>query len=371
MADLAKAPHGRRMLALTLGAFAFVAVLAGLARAGIVTPLGSAVAIHHGPLFVVGVFGTLIALERAVALGSRWGYAVPVGGLLFVVVLTGGSRAAGVLGVLACAGQVALNVAVLRRQPAAFTWLMVAASVSLTLGTLAWAVSRSIDSALCAWLVYFVGTIAAERLELSRLAPPSSHANSALVVLVGAAAFTSSLVVYSPELLTRVTGALLAGVGAWQLRHDIARRTVSLEGLPKFAAVGILSGASWLVFGGGCLVLVGLPAAGPSRDATIHAVLVGYVLSMVLAHAPIVLPAVARVTFRYRAALFAPLALLHVTLALRIVGDLGGVASLRTWGTLGNALALAAFVLASVWSSIVAPRTPPPAPETRGSVSRT
>ena len=34
--------------------------------------------IAHGPLMVCGFLGTLISLERAVAFGSRWGYAAPV-----------------------------------------------------------------------------------------------------------------------------------------------------------------------------------------------------------------------------------------------------------------------------------------------------
>src|SRR5580704_4623462 len=34
--------------------------------------------IAHGPLMVCGFLGTLISLERAIALGSRWGYAAPV-----------------------------------------------------------------------------------------------------------------------------------------------------------------------------------------------------------------------------------------------------------------------------------------------------
>jgi uncharacterized protein DUF1722 len=33
--------------------------------------------IAHGPLMVCGFLGTLISLERAIALGSRWGYAAP------------------------------------------------------------------------------------------------------------------------------------------------------------------------------------------------------------------------------------------------------------------------------------------------------
>jgi hypothetical protein len=348
---------GRRALVGALGMFAVVAVLAGLARVGVVTRVGGATAGSHGPLFVVGVFGSLIALERAVALASPWGYAAPALGLVFVAALLGAVPLAPYVGVAACVGQVALNVAVLRRQAAVFTWLMTGASVALAVGAAAWAVTRSLDTAIPSWLVYFVATIAAERLELSRLAPPSPRANTALVVLVGLAILASSSSWLERGESSRVTGACLSLVGAWQLRYDVARRTLFLPGLPRYAAVGILAGAAWLLVGGALLCASGLPAGGGARDAVLHTLFVGHVLSMVLAHAPIVLPAVAKVTFRYRPALFGPLALLHATLVLRVVGDLAGVAALRTWGTIGNVTALGAFVVTVLVSSVTRPRS--------------
>ena len=65
---------------------AFVALLSvscgmwlGLVRLGWNLPLPwPDQLIAHGPLMVCGFLGTLISLERAVALGSRWGYAAPV-----------------------------------------------------------------------------------------------------------------------------------------------------------------------------------------------------------------------------------------------------------------------------------------------------
>ena len=80
---------------------------------------------------------------------------------------------------------------------------------------------------------------------------------------------------------------MLIAIGAWELRFDLARRTVARPGLPRFAALGVLAGAAWLVVAGVLLVRHGLPPAGPMYDAVLHAVFVGFVLSMVFAHAPI------------------------------------------------------------------------------------
>jgi hypothetical protein len=66
---------------------------------------------------------------------------------------------------------------------------------------------------------------------------------------------------------------------------------------------------------------------------------------MVFGHAPVILPAVLRVALPYSAILYAPLALLHVSLAIRVAGDLGTSASLRAAGGAGNALAIAIFIL--------------------------
>src|SRR5215510_14508629 len=52
---------------------------AGLARMGwlLPTPYNQFVLVH-GPLMVVGFLGTLIGLERAVALKQSWAYGIPV-----------------------------------------------------------------------------------------------------------------------------------------------------------------------------------------------------------------------------------------------------------------------------------------------------
>jgi len=70
----------------------------------------------------------------------------------------------------------------------------------------------------------------------------------------------------------------------------------------------------------------------------------------------VILPAVLRIRFPYHALLYAPLALLHATLALRVLGDLAGSAPMRTAGGAGNAAAIALFIACALGLVLSAPR---------------
>ena len=74
----AHAPRGRFLL-LALGGIALLAGLTGaLVLLGVPMPAGTArLAVDHGTLMTLGFLGTVIALERAVALGRPMGYAAP------------------------------------------------------------------------------------------------------------------------------------------------------------------------------------------------------------------------------------------------------------------------------------------------------
>ena len=73
---------------------------------------------------------------------------------------------------------------------------------------------------------------------------------------------------------------------------------------------------------------------------------------MVFGHAPVIFPAVLRVTMPYHAAFYVPLALLHLSLAVRIAGDAAHRIDWVRVGALGNALAIAVFIAtaaSAVW----------------------
>lgn len=330
---------------LVVAASAIVAVLAGLTRLGWSVPFASARATEHGSLLVLGVFGTLIALERAVALGAPWAYGAPVAGALGAASgLAGLPAVASLFALVEAALLFAANAAIVRRQSAPFTRIMLLGSLVLVAGTAAWASGQPIFAVAPTWLAFFALTIVAERIEMSRLVPTPRWASSLIVAAcVALAAFATASLVWR-DVGVRLLGASFVLVAAWELRFDLARRTARKRGLPRFAALGVLVGAVWLGASGIGLVAFGLPPAGPIYDALLHTVLVGFVLSMVFAHAPIILPAVARVRVVFTPAFYAPLVLLHAALLARVAGDVLGMAQLRRAGGLGNAVAIALFV---------------------------
>jgi hypothetical protein len=108
--------------------------------------------------------------------------------------------------------------------------------------------------------------------------------------------------------------------------------------------VCLLSGYVWLGVGGVLNWRFGGVLVGPYYDAILHAVFVGFVFAMIFGHAPIILPAILNRPPPYHAILYAPLVLLHVSLLLRVVGDLAGWWPGRQWGGLLNALAVLLFL---------------------------
>jgi hypothetical protein len=338
----------RRGLLLVIAATALTGVFAGLGRLGVLVAWGPRYAFEHGPLLVLGTFGTVIALERSVALGRPWAYLAPALGAVGAVATLAGMPWAPWAATASALALVGLNAAIVRKQPAAFTALMLLGSVVLLLGDALWALGRPVFQVVPTWLGFFVLTIVAERLELSRLAPTPRLATVALVALSSLVALCACAAALGLAAPLRPLGVALGLTALWQLRFDLARRTLRRPGLPRFAASGVMLGAAWLLVTGSLLASGTLPPAGPRYDAALHGVFVGYVLSMVFAHAPIILPAVARVSVPFSPLLYLPLAVLHLGLLARVAGDLAGSATLRQGGAIANAVSLGLFALSLV-----------------------
>ena len=345
-----------RVPLLALAALALGAGLwAGLARLG--WSLGAPrLALLHGPLMVCGFLGTLISLERAVALGRPWGYAAPVlTGLGGVMLVAGVGTWQGPLAITAgSAVLVAIFGAVLRIQLQPFGVVMALGAFSWFVGMGVWLGGASVFQVLPGWLGFLVLTIAGERLELSRML---FHAPRAERLFLGLASLlVVALVVagVAPGPGWRLVGAVLVALAAWLARYDVARFTVRQPGLTQFIAVCLLGGYVWLAVGGVLALAVGLPAGGLVYDAVLHAIFVGFVFSMIFGHAPIIFPSVLGVPITYQPRAYGPLILLHASLGLRLAGDLllaegfAGASPLREWGGMLNAAAIVLFLALTV-----------------------
>ena len=318
-------------------------IYAGLVRLGLPLPAAAALPGMHGPLMVCGVFGTLISLERAVATGLAWPYVAPAGfAVSALLLLSGATDAATFMCLGASVAFLAATAWIAARQHALFTLVLVAGTAMLVAGCLFWWLGSAVSDVAAWWLGFLVATIAAERLELSRIIRPGRLSQWFYLLSLAIMVAGAALGLHSPEGCV-LLGAGLPSMAAWLVRYDLAMRTVRLSGQPRFMAVAMLAGYTWLALTG--IVLVSGWTGPFSYDLALHGVLIGFVLSMVFGHALIIFPAIARVRLTYRPALYVPLVVLHLSVALRVVGDLLELDPLRLASGPLTALALLGFAL--------------------------
>lgn len=333
-------------------------ITGGLVRAGVTLPplfplagwAGHA-AVTHGALMICGFMGTVIGMERAVAVKLRAAWLAPVSSGLGAICLLGNATAAATW-LLAGAAVffTAVNVVVVQRQRAAHTLLLLCGALAWLMGSVLFLRRPGDPASLPWWFAFLVMTIAAERLEMTRLMRrrPGSHwALGLLLGLMGIGATLTSLSVRVGGVLYGLSLLLLA---LWLGAFDIARRTVSAHGLARYMAVCLLGGYVWLAVAG--WAWMGTTLGLPLRDTALHALGLGFIVSMMLGHAPVILPAVARIKVEFGLFFYVPLAALHLSLLVRLVWGFHD----PRWRALGAALntgAIALFavtmVAAAVW----------------------
>lgn len=322
-------------------------VASGLMRLGWSLPaLAADIATLHGALMISGFLGTVISLERAVAIGRRWAYLGPFSAAAGSFALLTGAYWFGIcLIILASLVLLLASANIFVRQRAMFTFTLLLGSLYWVIGNLLWVSGVAIVQLVPWWMGFLVLTIAGERLELTRMLPPSRCGSWLFIGVVALCLCGAVATTLSATANIVVFSAALTLLALWLIWNDIARKTVRQHALTRFIAVCLLSGYAWLLVGG----LIGLWAAtlqpGSSYDAFLHAILAGFVFSMIFGHAPVIFPAVTGFKIPYHPAFYVPLVVLHLSLALRIGGDLTHLANWRSIGAALNALALVLFIL--------------------------
>jgi hypothetical protein len=330
----------------------------------------------HGVLMVLGFVGTLVALERAVAVRRAPLMAAPaLLGLGGLALLTPAPLLVGQIGLAAgCAVLIAIYLVVWRRQPAAALAVQALGAVHALAAAVLWAVGVPVPHLVPCLAGFLVLTIAGERLELMRVGAPSARAEDAVWLLSCAWAVAATVALLAPAIGGTLLGLVLLGLVATLARHDVARRTVRGTGLPRFMACAMLGGYAWLAVAGAVWLTRGAVLAGPAYDAVLHSVFLGFVISMVMAHAPVILPAVLRRPLPYRPVMYAPLVLLHATLVLRVlVGDARDLPVAVQVGGVGNIVALLGFLAVAAGSALRGPvrRSARPDPATPATADAT
>ncbi len=328
------------MLSMLLG------ILGGWVRIGWHIEGMQLASVNHGILMLGSFLGTLVALERVITLNKWWAWLAPfLMGFSLPLHLIGQPKAA--LWSLAMGALLYLLVTFLHLSRS-----VVRGQVLLSIGAffqfLAIAVFLSLHSytmAVAAWFLAFLFTIVGERLELTRFLPTSKKALFELsfwllATVLGTAIYHSHSSIWA--------GIAFFGVAQWLLRYDIALINIEKSGSYRFLGYALVGGFLWLaVFG---LLSIIRPGTAFLYDAVVHSFFIGFILSMILAHAPIIFPSILGLRGKpFHPVLYVWLILLHLSLLMRISGDLWAVAELRKWGGLFNGLSFLLYLITVIF----------------------
>ena len=305
----------------------------------------------HGMVMVLGFMGTLIALERAQALRQTWAYLAPAllacGGLALVA---GAHMLGQLLLIEGCLTFALVYLALWRRAPLPLVAVQVLSTVPALLAACLW-LRVDVFTILPLLQAFLILTIAAERAELAQLSL-GARAVPRLVGLASALVLAASGSLLWPAIGTRAFGLATLATAAWLLRDDVARRMVRTEGLRRYNGAALLAGYAWLGVAGLVWLVGGVPGGDAAYDVVVHAVFLGFGVSMIMAHAPLIFPAVLGRPLPYRPAMWAPLGLLHAGLVLRVVGDILGRGLPWQIGSVVTVLSLLAFAATAAFSAV-------------------
>lgn len=356
---------GLRLLLLLLAGTALVNGLNGAAAlTGVRHALPPNPSSHlHGILLVIGFLGTAIGLERAVAARRSWAYAAPALtglGALLALLQPLAPNPTGVpslllVGSLWTAGMVVLTLTYgffLARQSSLPTMLEGLGALLGLAGTAFWtatlaglpATFHQLKALNLLLLLFLVLTIVGERFELAHLNQDFQKRLPLATLLAAGLAVSACFVFFTPRAGVFV-GVILVALGLLLIRDDIARRTLKARGLPRFCAAAMLAGYFWLLVAGFVWAVAGFHPAGILYELPVHALTLGFTISMVFAHAPIIIPAVIHKNFPYSGALWVPLVALHVGLLVRFwLSFTLELPALHQLGSAGNIVTIFVFV---------------------------
>lgn len=330
----------RRLPYVALAFFSLVVGLwAGLNRIGWALPLTPAVA-HHGSIMVGGFIGTLISLEKVIPLKRRYLFVIPVISAASVVAYLSGLPLEGMLMQFGASVGMFLILAIYlgNQRNLIYLLMLVGAGAWITASALLF-FERSYPAAVPWWMGFTLLIIVAERLEITQFLPVS-HAQKRCLAVV-ALLYVAGITFGFHGIGRIVTGSSFILIAIWLLRHDVVRVTISKRGLTRYVAMALLCGYISLLLSGIFFIsLEGFLA----YDALVHTFFIGFVMSMIFAHGPIILPGVLGIIAKpFHPALYVWLVLLHASWIARLCGDQVISNEMRMYSGVAAALAVIGY----------------------------
>lgn len=278
------------------------------------------VSMHHGAIMVGGFLGTLISLEKILPLKKRALFAIPaISGASTLFFYAQLPIAAWSCLILASLGLSAVFLHYFLREKNLIYLLMLGGGISWLIGNIVLISDRFYPLAFPWWLAFALFVITSERVELTKFLPVTNRAKSILVGLL--ACYLLGVMMSFHGNGSFISGVALTGVSVWLMKYDLIGISMHQTGLTRFVAIALLSGYISMLFTG--ILIVSLDNQPLAYDAVVHLFFVGFVLSMILAHGPIILPGVLGISAKpYHKLLYLWLGLLHASWLMRVPADL-------------------------------------------------
>lgn len=320
-----------------------VGVYIGFIRIGWVFPVSNNLPIpHHGILMAGSFLGTLVSVERVVVLKNRWVWFIPIlmVSSLFFLISQQNQIAFGVL-LVGSIGYFFISFQNYITYKLKGDILMLIGAFFQIVAFTIFILTHSYPMSFAGWLLFFLLTIVGERLNLTRFLPVSPKAVIELYVWLGVLIISSFLYHFGFAIVVSLS---LWGISQWLLRNDIALINIHKAGHYKFLGMALIGAYFWLFITGGLGLI---KSDNPYLyDALLHAFFVGFVLSMVLAHAPIIFPGLLQIKLTpFHPIMYVWLFALHASLFLRVYGDIFESYELRKLGGLFNGISFVGYLL--------------------------
>lgn len=156
-----------------------------------------------------------------------------------------------------------------------------------------------------------------------------------------------------PDPAARAFGAVQLITALWLIKDDVPRHLIRGKGLQRFTAAALLTGYFWLIVGGIVWITTAGTVGTPYYDIVIHAIFIGFAFTMIMAHAPVIFPAVMSIPVPYRPVMYLPLILLNLGLLARVFGELiAGQGAVWVLGGQLNVIAILLFLITVIGTVI-------------------
>jgi len=298
---------------------------------------------QHGALMVGSFLGTLICLERVVALKQKWMYVIPIlSGFSLVFFLIGNPTMAFIMLTTGSLGLVYIYIDLIARFREYYFYIMMIGAIGWTVGNIIMMLKPFYPQAAPWWIAFILLTVFGERLELSKFLPKSKLKMNTMFISI--AVYMTGMVIPYHTVGRLFTGIGLIFMALWLFKYDIARKSAKARGMPKFTGTLLLAGYFWLLLCG--LLMIFEVDNAFHYDAMLHAFFLGFTFSMIFAHAPIIFPGVAGLNLKpFHPSLSIWAIALQISIALRVVSGLLLMPQLRSQSGMLNAIIILLFFI--------------------------